>query len=179
MIVWLKKRRFNKLIQEYLDGLLQLAYMRCANKELAEDLVQEACIKAYKSYIDKEEIANPKAWLFRILINTHIDHVRKKQLEIADLDNFEFVDKRNPSQDTESNYFFKDLNYALKQLEPEQRVVAYLADVNEYSYKEIAELLEVPLGTVMSRLHRARQTLRKILASKGYAKEGTRTGELK
>ncbi len=153
--------------------------MRCANKELAEDLVQEACMKAYKSYLEKDDIENPKSWLFRILINTHIDYTRKKQLETIDVENFEFVDKKNPMSSVESNYFFNDLNEALKQLEPEQREVVYLSDVNEYSYKEIAGLLAIPTGTVMSRLHRGRQALRKVLTQKGYAKEGSRSGERK
>lgn len=145
--------------------------MRCTNKHLAEDLVQETCIKAYRSYLEKEEIEKPLPWLYRILINTHIDFTRKKQPDTTELEKYEFVDKKNPYCDIESNFFFKDLNEALKQLEPEQRVVVFLSDVNEYSYKEIAELLNIPLGTVMSRLHRARQTLRKLLTEKGYSRE--------
>lgn len=145
--------------------------MRCANKELAEDLVQETCIKAYNSYLEKEEIQNPKAWLFRILINTHIDYTRKKQLSTTDIEELEFIDKKTPLNNVEANYFFKELSEALKELEPEQRIVVYFSDIKEYSYKEISELLEIPLGTVMSRLYRARQTLRKKLQEKGYSKE--------
>ena len=150
---------------------MQLAYMRCANKELAEDLVQETCLKAYKSYIERnEEVENPKAWLSKILVNTHIDYTRKKQPNSVNLEEVDIPVTENPTKNIETNIFFKDLEIALKQLEPEQRVVVYLSDVNEYTYKEIANFLEIPLGTVMSRLHRARQTLRKHLTEKEYMK---------
>ena len=177
MITWLRKNKFNKLIQENLDGLLQLAYMRTSNKELAEDLVQDTCIKAYNSYLEKEEIENPKSWLYRILINTHIDYTRKKHLNLVNIEDVDLPDNVNPSKDIETNIFFKDLGTALKKLEPEQRIVIYLSDINEYSYKEIANLLEVPIGTVMSRLHRARQSLRKLLNEKGYSRTYTESGE--
>ena len=174
MLQWDKKRRFNSLVQEHLDGLLQLAFMRCTDKELAEDLVQDTCIKAYNAYLSKNEIENPKAWLFRILINTHIDHIRKKKLTMVDVENYDFQDNKTPIQEMETNFFFKDLHNAIKELEEDQRTVIHLSDINEYSYKEIADILNIPLGTVMSRLHRARQALRKRLIDKGYSKEYVR-----
>lgn len=153
--------------------MLQLAHMKCTNKELAEDLVQEACIKAYSSYLNKKEgeIKNPKAWLFKILINTHIDYTRKKSLAIVDIDSLDLIDNKSPASDTETNIFFKDLSEAINRLETEQRIIIYLSDINEYPYKEISKILNIPLGTVMSRLHRARQALRKLLSQKGYLKE--------
>jgi RNA polymerase sigma-70 factor (ECF subfamily) len=171
LITWVKKRKFNKLIQDNLDSLLQLAYMRCGNKELAEDLVQDTCIKAYNSFLTKETIENPKAWLYRILINTHIDYTRKKQFQTAEIEGFDFPDYKSPSQNIESSGFFNDLKEVLKEIEQEQRIVVYLSDIKEYSYKDISLMLEIPIGTVMSRLHRARQTLKKKLLEKGYAKE--------
>ncbi len=177
MIVWIKKRKFNEIVQKNLDNLLQLAYMKCKDKELAEDLVQETCLKAYKSFLEKEVVENPKAWLFRILINTHIDHTRKKQPSLSAIDNLDFVDNKNPQKDAETNFFFQDLHQALNELDSQQRTVVYLSDVSEYSYKEISELLDIPLGTVMSRLHRARQTLRKVLTEKGYSKQYSMGGE--
>lgn len=174
MITWVKKRKFDNILNEYLDNLLQFAYMRCGNKELAEDLVQDTCVRAYQSYISKnEEIINIKSWLFKILINTHIDHTRKKQFNTVEIEDFDFADRKSPSDDLENNIFFTDLKVALKQLDKDQRIVVYLSDINEYSYKEISELLDIPLGTVMSRLHRARQTLRKSLSEKGYSKSST------
>ncbi len=152
--------------------------MRTSSKELAEDLVQETCIKAYNSYMQKGEIQNSKSWLYRILINTHIDYTRKKQLTLVDIDEVTLSDYKGPSKDVETIAFFKDLTEALKKLEPEQRIVIYLSDINEHSYKEISELLEVPIGTVMSRLHRARQALRKSLTEKGYSKGSAKCHEL-
>lgn len=179
MITWMKKKKFDGILHEYLGSLFQLAYMRCGNKELAEDLVQDTCIKAYQSYISKnEEILNVKSWLFRILINTHIDYTRKKQFNTVEIEDFDFTDNKSPSTNLENNVFFEDLKFALKELDKDQRVIIYLSDINEYSYKEISELLNVPLGTVMSRLHRARHSVRKSLSKKGYAeKESIKSGD--
>ncbi len=172
MFSWLKRKSFEKLIQVHLDSLMQLAYMKCENRELAEDLVQETCVKAYNSFLKKhEEIKSPKAWLFKILINTHIDFTRKKHLSIVELDTVDLEDQRDNSNVGDTAFFYKDLNEALKELRPEQRILIYLADVDEHSYKEISELLNIPIGTVMSRLYNARQNLRKLLAKKGYTKE--------
>ncbi|MBI3308050.1 MAG: sigma-70 family RNA polymerase sigma factor [Candidatus Melainabacteria bacterium] len=155
--------------------MLQLAYMRCADKELAEDLVQEACLKAYKSYMSKDfEITSPKSWLFKILVNTHIDHTRKKQFNTIDASEIDIPSRDITSGSVETNIFLGDLSNALKELEQEQRMVVYLADVKEFSYKEISEILDIPLGTVMSRLYRARQTLRKLLKEKGYSRGKTK-----
>lgn len=173
---WLKKKRFDGLVQEYLDNLYQLAYMRCQDKELAEDLVQDTCIKAFNSYMTKDKIENPKAWLFRILVNTHIDYTRKKQFNVVDMENFEFPQSDNTSKQAESNAFYNDLTKALNKLDEQQRTVVYLSDVQEYSYKEIAGMLEIPIGTVMSRLHRARQSLRKILSKEGYSVSAVKSG---
>lgn len=147
------------------------------NRELAEDLVQDTCIKAYNSYLQKGEIENPKSWLYRILINTHIDYTRKKQLNLIDIADVDLADNKTPYKDIETNVFFKDLGSALNKLEPEQRIVIYLSDINEYSYKEISEMLSIPIGTVMSRIHRARQNLRKLLSEKGYSKSYVGNGE--
>ncbi len=161
---------------------MQLAYMKCKNKELAEDLVQETCLKAYRSYLTKnqeakEELKNPKAWLFKILVNTHIDYARKKQLDLIDINGLELADKKDTISQIESNFFFENLNNILNELEPEYRVIIYLADVDKYSYKEIAELLKVPMGTVTSRLYRARHALRELLTEKGYSREVVKAGK--
>jgi len=171
LITWVKKTKFNKLIQDNLDSLLKLAYMRCGNKELAEDLVQDTCIKAYNSFLSKDTVENPKAWLYRILINTHIDHTRKKQFQTSDIGDFDLPDYKSPSQNIESSSFFNDLTEVLKEIEPDQRIVFYLSDIKEHSYKDISSMLDIPIGTVMSRLHRARQIIKKKLTEKGYAKE--------
>lgn len=174
MLGWLKRKNFNKLIQEHLDSLVQLAYMKCKNRELAEDLVQETCLKSYQAYLKMEnvnELVNPKAWLFRILINTFIDHSRKQKIEIVNINDLDLEDKKNTLGEVETSLFFRDLSGALSKLDSQQRIIIYLADVNEFSYKEIAGLLQIPAGTVMSRLYRARHNLREILSASGYRKD--------
>lgn len=172
LITWLKKKRFGKIVQENLGCLWKLAYMKCQNKEIAEDLVQDTCAKAYKYFTETDEvIENPKGWLSKILLNTHIDYTRKKYFEAVDIDKIEITDSKNLSEEVETNIFFGELHKVLKELKPEQREIIVLKDVEERSYKEISELLSIPLGTVMSRLHTARQTLRKLLTQKGYSKE--------
>ncbi len=174
---WFKKRKFAKLIQENLDGLWKLAYMKCQNQEIAKDIVQDTCAKAYKYFMDTNEvIVNPRGWFSKILLNTHIDYTRKKYFESVDIDNIEITDGKNLNQEVETNIFFGELDKVLKELKPEQREIIVLKDVNEYSYKEISELLNIPLGTVMSRLHTARQILRKLLTQKGYSREEIKTG---
>lgn len=177
LVDWLKKKRFDALIQEYLDNLYQLAYMRTKDKELAEDLVQDTCVKAFSSYMTKDKIENPKAWLFRILVNTHIDYTRKKHLQVVDVEDMEFHQPDKTTEEAERNAFYSDVNKALNELEDQQRIVVYLSDVQEYSYKEIADMLEIPIGTVMSRLHRARLLLRKVLTKAGYGKGYVKSGD--
>lgn len=178
LITWWKKKRFGKIIQENLDCLWKLAYMKCQNKEIAEDLVQDACAKAYKYFLETDEIIeNPKGWLSKILLNTHIDYTRKKYFESVDINKIEITDSTNVSKEVETNIFFGELHKVLKELKPEQREIIVLKDVEEHSYKEISEFLNIPLGTVMSRLHTARQILRKLLTQKGYSREEIKTGK--
>lgn len=167
-----KKTRFSTLIEENLNNLYHIAYARCKDRELASDLVQDTCLKAYNSYMSKSEIENPKAWLIRILINAHIDHTRKKQLALIDIEGFDFPKADDTSKSAEAKAFYKDLDKAMNELDEDQRIIVYLSDVKEYSYKEISEILEIPIGTVMSRLHRARQYLRSILTKIGYSSKG-------
>src|SRR3989338_6638349 len=177
LIIWLKKRKFGKIIQENLDSLWKLAYMKCQNKDVASDLVQDTCLKAYEAYTKKDEfIESPKRWLSKILLNTYIDYTRKKHFETVDIESIEVRDKKNFVEETEANIFFKELQEVLNKLKPEQREIVFLKDVDDYSYKEISELLNIPLGTVMSRLHTARQALRKLLIQEGYSQEGIKPG---
>jgi RNA polymerase sigma-70 factor (ECF subfamily) len=167
---------FDSLVMPYLDSLYNTAYRMTRSAEDAEDLVQETYFKAYKYYDKFEEGTNLKAWLFKILKNTFINNYRKKKLEpksveFSDIeDSFEKIVRHDPEEqprDPESrflaNVMDEGVKKALEALPSDYRMVVILADLEDFSYKEIAEILECPVGTVMSRLYRGRKLLEKAL----------------
>ena len=123
------------------------------NRADAEDLVQETYLKAYQKFHQYQPGTNIKAWLYRILTNTYITSYRKAQRS-----------PKRASSDTVEALPSSQLREALDSLSEEHRMVVLMADVEGMSYKEIAEELGVPMGTVMSRLNRARKNLRSALA---------------
>jgi len=167
---------FDSQMMPYLDSLYNTAYRMTRSSEDAEDLVQETYFKAYKYYDKFEEGTNLKAWLFKILKNTFINNYRKRKLEPRSVDfaeiedSFERIVRRDNSDqpaDPESEYFTgildDDVKKALDSLPYDYRMVVILADLEDFSYKEIAEILDCPVGTVMSRLYRGRKLLEKVL----------------
>ena len=167
---------FDSQVMPYLDSLYNTAYRMTRSAEDAEDLVQETYFKAYKYYDKFEEGTNLKAWLFKILKNTFINNYRKKKLEPRSVDfaeiedSFERIVRRDNSEqpaDPEAEYFNgvldDDVKKALDSLPYDYRMVVILADLEDFSYKEIAEILDCPVGTVMSRLYRGRKLLEKAL----------------
>jgi RNA polymerase sigma-70 factor (ECF subfamily) len=167
---------FNSQVMPFVDSLYNPAYRMTRSAEDAEDLVQETFFKAYK-YSDKfEEGTNLKARLFKILKNTFINNYRKRKLEPRSVDfaeiedSFERIVRRDSSEqpsDPESEFFSgvldDDVKKALESLPYDYRMVVILADLEDFSYKEIAEILDCPVGTVMSRLYRGRKLLEKAL----------------
>ena len=146
------------------------------NRADAEDLVQETYLRAYKSYATFEQGTNLRAWLFRILTNSYINTYRAKQRrpqetdieDVEDLYLYKRVRNLDPStrsaEDTLFDLFPDDaVKAALEDLPENFRVPVLLADVEQFSYKEIAEMLDIPVGTVMSRLHRGRKAMQKQL----------------
>ena len=176
-----KAKKFSNLLEQYLSSLLRFAYSRCNDKHLAEDLVQETCMKAYKAFIVQEnEIYKFKEWIFTILINTHISYLRKRKLELLsdkELDEFEI----NEAQSMTLNQIEikEDINHALSFLNKEQREVIYLVDVEEYSFNEASKILGIPFGTLASRLQRGRTKLRLLLSNMGYGYKKAKTGDLR
>ena len=168
---------FNSQVMPFVDSLYNTAYRMTRSAEDAEDLVQETYFKAYKYYDKFEEGTNFKAWLFKIMKNTFINNYRKKQQAPA-LSDFAEIEEsfenqlsedstrqqlKNPEEELLENVLDEDVQQALDKLPPDYRMVVLLADLEGFSYKEIAEIMDCPAGTVMSRLFRGRKLLQKLL----------------
>ena len=173
---------FEAMAMPFVDALYNTAYRMTRNTEDAEDLVQETYLKAYRYYDKFEEGTNFKAWLFKIMKNTFINNYRRKQQTPPQSDFAEIEESfesqvskdaagqiKSPEQEYLENVLDEDVQRALDQLPTDYRMVVVLADLEGFSYKEIAEILEVPVGTVMSRLYRGRRLLESVMLR--YARE--------
>jgi RNA polymerase sigma-70 factor (ECF subfamily) len=161
-----------------LPGLYRAALRLTRNPTDAEDLVQEAYLRAYRGFHQFTPGTNLKAWLYRILTNQFINTYRKKQREPQTVPDEEVEDwylynrlaREAPDSSAEAVVLEsmpdEDVRAALEALPETYRAAVLLADVEGFSYKEIAEILEIPMGTVMSRLHRGRKALEKALWEK-------------
>ncbi len=169
---------------QYAPQLFSTAMRMTRNRSDAEDLVQETFIKAWRSFATYQQGTNLRAWLFRIMTNTYINKYNAQQRKPTEteLDDVEelflykrlgAVDQSQLSQSAEDQMLalFTDdeVKKALEELPDQFRIPVLMSDVEGFSYKEIAEILEIPLGTVMSRLHRGRKSMQKMLYE--YAKE--------
>jgi RNA polymerase sigma-70 factor (ECF subfamily) len=163
---------------EYMPALYSAALRMTRNASDAEDLVQETYLKAYRGFGGFQEGTNLKAWLYRILTNTYINSYRAKKRrpdeseldEVEDLylyrrlGGLEAAQASRSAEDELMDWFTDDeVKVALEGLPENFRLAVLLADVEGFSYKEIAEILDIPIGTVMSRLHRGRKALQKEL----------------
>jgi RNA polymerase sigma-70 factor (ECF subfamily) len=172
------RERFAEQAMQHMGALYGAALRMTRNLADAEDLVQETFLKAYRGFDGFKEGTNLKAWLYRILTNTYINAYRARQRRPAEseLDEVEdlFLYRRlggleaaqaSRSAEDELMDLFTDaeIKEAIEDLPEAFRLAVLLADVEGFSYKEIAEILDVPIGTVMSRLHRGRKGLEKRL----------------
>lgn len=180
--------RFERDALPFLDALYSAALRMTKNPENAEDLVQETYAKAFASFHQFTEGTNLRAWLYRILTTTFINIYRKEQRQpqIADgeLEEWQIAEAATHTSDQGKSAEVEaleqlpdsDIKNALQELPEEFRLAVYFADVEGFSYKEVAEILNIPPGTVMSRLHRGRKLLRESLADyakdRGYVKRG-------
>jgi RNA polymerase sigma-70 factor (ECF subfamily) len=165
--------QFEQSALQYLDSLYAAARRMTHNPHDAEDLVQETYLKAFASLDQYQPDTNLKAWLYRILTNTYINQYRRKQREphqttTEGLSDWEVnsADLLMPSAELSalSQLTDSEVLEALAKLPEDRRMVVYYADVEGMPYQEISEILECPIGTVMSRLHRGRAQLRQLLS---------------
>ncbi len=168
--------RFERDAMQYIDQLYAAALRMTRNPSDAEDLVQEAYAKAYRAFGQYQHGTNLKAWLFRILTNTYINIYRKNQRgpivnpteqiedwQMARAERHTSGGLRSAEAEALDRLPNEVIDDALNSIAPEFRDAVYLADVEGFSYKEIADIMDTPVGTVMSRLHRGRKLLRVLL----------------
>ena len=177
--------RFTELAMEHMPALYTAALRLTRNRSDAEDLVQETFLKAYRAFASFEEGTNLRAWLYKILTNTFINSYRaaKRRPEKADVEDIEdlylyhrlgdlrgVAGSRSAEDEVLERITDDEVKAAIESLPEAFRIAVLLADVEGFSYKEIAEITDVPIGTVMSRIHRGRKALQKALLDYALAR---------
>jgi len=174
---------FKNEAEPHMDALYNFALSLTGNRDDAHDLVQETYIKAFRFFDKFERGTNCKAWLFRIMKNTYINDYRRKtkqpeKVDYNDVENFyeeikaSFVSSNHLEEEIFKNLLGDEITDAIASLSDDFKTVIILCDLEGFSYEEIAEITESPIGTVRSRLHRARKILfsklYKFASNKGY-----------
>lgn len=185
-----RRERFERDAMQYVDQLYSAAMRMARNPNDAEDLVQEAYTKAFSAFHQYKPGTNLKAWLYRILTNTYINLYRKRQREplqsnsdsiedwqLARAESHTSAGLRSAEAEALDHLPDSDVKRALQSIPEEFRLAVYFADVEGFAYKEISDIMNTPIGTVMSRLHRGRKMLRDMLADYATDRGITKTGQ--
>jgi len=164
------RERFEEVAICHFDAILETAVKMTHNVTDAEDLVQDVFFKAWRFFDKFQEGTNCKAWLFKILKNTYINKIRKDS-NLPDLENIDLfqIESKLPMPDHSINDLLgEEVTNAMEEIMEEYKVVVSFVDIQGNSYSDTASILDIPLGTVMSRLHRGRKLIREALSD--YAK---------
>lgn len=157
-----KQRKLCKRLEAGRSRLYRMAYAWSHNSAVADDVVQEAMIKALNSVDKIKDIEVLDGWLFRILSNCFIDYCRKQREEVM-IDVTKLVEQKTPETVHSQNEMLAEVRSAIASLPFKHRQVLTLVDIENFSYTEVAAIVDAPLGTIMSRLNRARQSLKQKL----------------
>src|SRR5210317_2036004 len=157
-----QRRALRKLVENSRDRLYRMAYAWTHDPHLADDLVQQAIYKALSNQKQLKDPGAAEAWLFRILSNCLKDHYRAKR-EVLSAEELVIVDNRTPEHESEEQQLVRKVRRAVRKLPLPQCQVITLVDLEGFTYATVAEVLEIPVGTVMSRLCRGRRSLREYL----------------
>ena len=157
-----QSRKFSQQLDTKWKSLYRLAFSWCHDPDLANDIVQDTLTKAYRKRSQLKDIKTLDAWLYKILANTWRDQYRSQKPTVS-VDDITLVTKFGPSEEYDRTRIVSSVRHAIEKLNQEQRLVVTLVDLEGLAYGEVAEILSIPIGTVMSRLCRARNNLKQYL----------------
>ena len=157
-----RQRKLCKQLESDRTRLYRMAFAWTNDTDIADEIVQETMIKAMNNVDKIKNIDALDSWLFRVLSNCFID-ICRKQKDVVDIDDIKLIDKKTPESIHSQNEMFASIRAAISLLPFNYRQVITLVDIESFSYAEVAEIIDVPMGTIMSRLNRARQSLKKSL----------------
>ncbi|MFV2060236.1 MAG: RNA polymerase sigma factor [Gammaproteobacteria bacterium] len=174
-----KHDRFESVVRPHINALYQTAYRFCGNQADAEDLIQDLLLKLYPKYDEMLKIENLKSWMSRVLYHLYIDTIRQNDRRpdiSAEIDPDTVLDELNtngssPEIELSNLLIQKDIYSAMQNLNANQKALVVLHDIEEYTLPELSKMLETPVGTLKSRLHRARASLRETLQKRPYKME--------
>ncbi len=166
-----KHTRFEAIVRPHVKALYQIAYRFCGNKADSEDLIQDLLLKLYPKYDELVKIENLKPWMSRVLYHLYIDKIRQNDRRpdvVMDVDPDTVLSELNnrvssPESELDNSLIQKEINDAMQLLNADQKALVVLHDMEQYTLPELSIMLDTPVGTLKSRLHRARASLRETL----------------